>query len=153
MATIAEARTLPRFTTAPLTPRIGAEICGIDLREELDDDTIADLRTALLIYKVIFFRAQDISEDQHIAFARRFGDLEVHPITPKDQPHPEIFHLKTRRTCPPAARSRPICGTATSPGAPSTRSARCCARGSCPTSAATPCSPIWPPPMRACRRR
>jgi taurine dioxygenase len=81
---------------SPITPRIGAEIKGIDLREQLSDEVIADIRQALLTYKVVFFRDQDITEDQHIAFARRFGQLEVHPMTPEDQRYPEIFHLKTR---------------------------------------------------------
>lgn len=95
MATIAPARASNRFAIAPLTPRIGAEIEGIDLGAELSDEDIAEVYQALLAYKVIFFRDQDISEEQHIAFARRFGDLEVHPVTPKDQPHQEIFHLRT----------------------------------------------------------
>ncbi len=94
MAT-APADTLGRFAISPLTPRIGAEIEGIDLRGDLPDEAIAEIRQALLTYKVIFFRDQDISPEQHIAFARRFGELEVHPITPKDQAHPEILHLKT----------------------------------------------------------
>lgn len=95
MAT-APARASNRFGISPLTPRIGAEIDGIDLGGRLTDDDIDEVYQALLRYKVIFFRDQDISEEQHIAFARRFGELEVHPVTPKDQPHQEIFHLKTQ---------------------------------------------------------
>lgn len=90
-------RTFTRFAVSPLTPRIGAEIEGVDLREDLTEGTIAEIRQALLVYKVIFFRGQEITEEQHIAFARRFGELEVHPMSEgKDQPFPEIFHLKTR---------------------------------------------------------
>ena len=97
MATAAATRTFTRFAVSPLTPRIGAEIEGIDLGEKLTDEAIAEIRQALLTYKVIFFRDQDITEEQHIAFARRFGDLEVHPMSEaQDQPNPEIFHLKTR---------------------------------------------------------
>ncbi len=95
MATLAT-RNFARFAVAPLTPTIGAEIGGIDLREPISNDDIADIRRALLAHKVLFLRDQDISEGQHIAFARRFGDLEIHPVTPIDQPHREIFHLKTR---------------------------------------------------------
>jgi taurine dioxygenase len=77
----------------PLAPRIGSEIFGVDLREELSDDTIAEIRGVLLRRKVIFFRDQDITAEQHIAFARRFGELEIHPATPKDQPNPEILRI------------------------------------------------------------
>jgi taurine dioxygenase len=93
MATSHVTRDFTRFAVAPLTPRIGAEIDGVDLGEALPDETIAEIRKALLTYKAIFFRDQDITQEQHIAFARRFGDLEVHPVTPKDQPHREIFHI------------------------------------------------------------
>ncbi len=81
------------FSVNPLTPTIGAIIEGIDLRQELGDGEIDALRSALLDWKVIFFRDQDITRDQHIAFARRFGDLEIHPATPADQPDPEVLHI------------------------------------------------------------
>ncbi|MBA3940969.1 MAG: taurine dioxygenase [Sphingopyxis sp.] len=82
-----------RVTVAPLTPAIGAEISGIDLGIEQDDAVIAEIRTALLTHKVVFFRDQFITPAQHIAFARRFGTLEIHPATPKDQPDPEVLHI------------------------------------------------------------
>jgi taurine dioxygenase len=82
-----------RFEVRPLTPVIGAELHAIDLASTQDDETIADIRQALLRYKVIFFRDQRISRDQHIAFARRFGELEIHPATPKDQTDPEALRI------------------------------------------------------------
>jgi taurine dioxygenase len=77
----------------PLSPRIGAEIHGVDLRDELSDQTIAEIRDALLRRKVIFFRDQHITTAQHIAFARRFGELEIHPATPKTQEHAEVLFI------------------------------------------------------------
>ncbi|MFP4005011.1 MAG: TauD/TfdA dioxygenase family protein, partial [Alphaproteobacteria bacterium] len=81
------------FEIAPLTPAIGAEISGIDLGKPVDDVTLAALRQALLDWKVLFFRDQELTRAQHIAFARAFGDLEVHPLTPKDQPDPEVLRI------------------------------------------------------------
>lgn len=88
-----------RFTVTPLTPTIGAEIGRVDLTD-VDDDLLADLRRALLEWKVIFFRDQTMDRHQHAAFARRYGDLEVHPFfkhvsnTP-DQPEddPEVVRF------------------------------------------------------------
>jgi taurine dioxygenase len=78
----------------PLTATIGAEIGGVDLASPLPDDVIAAVRAALLQWKVIFFRDQhDLDRARHIAFGRRFGPLEVHPLTPADQQEPEIFVL------------------------------------------------------------
>lgn len=78
---------------APLTPTIGAEITGLSLADELDDDHIAVLRTALLDWKVLFLRAQDVTTEQHLAFARRFGELEVHPFAPEKPGHPEVLAI------------------------------------------------------------
>ena len=81
------------FNIKPMTPTIGAEIGDIDLREDLPDTVIASLKAALLKWRVIFFRDQDITRTQHIRFARRFGNLEIHPITPKDQTDPEVLRI------------------------------------------------------------
>jgi taurine dioxygenase len=81
------------LTVRQLSPTIGAEIGGVDLRDELDDATIAAIRGLLLEHKVIFFRDQDITAVQHIEFARRFGPLEIHPATPADQEHREILRI------------------------------------------------------------
>lgn len=82
-----------RFEVRPLTPTIGAELLGLDLSQELDDAMIGDIRAALLAHKVVFFRDQNIDRAQHLAFARRFGPLEIHPATPRDQPDPEVLRI------------------------------------------------------------
>ena len=80
------------ITIEPMTAGIGAEIGGVDLADDLSDDAIEEIRQALLDWKVIFFRDQHrLDRARHVAFGRRFGDLEVHPVTPKDQEHPEVF--------------------------------------------------------------
>jgi taurine dioxygenase len=85
---------LATLTIEPLTTTIGAEIAGVDLADPLSDETIAAIRRALLDWKVIFFRDQHrLGRDEHVAFGRRFGELEVHPLTPEDQDHPEVFVL------------------------------------------------------------
>jgi taurine dioxygenase len=79
-----------------LTGTIGAEIGGVQLADELADDTIAEIRAALLENKVIFFRDQEnLTPERHIAFGRRFGELEIHPLTPKDQKNPELLRIPT----------------------------------------------------------
>lgn len=88
-----EPRPYERFAVAPLTPTIGAEISGVDLREPLDDELFAELDRALLEWKVIFFRDQAIDGEQHRAFARRWGELEVHPFLPHGDV-PEIVRFE-----------------------------------------------------------
>ena len=58
----------------PVTSVIGAEVSGVDLREPLDAATVQAIRGALLEHQVIFFRDQDITEEQQLAFASAFGE-------------------------------------------------------------------------------
>lgn len=67
----------------PLTPAIGAEIFGVDLREDLGDEVVADIYRAFLEHCVIFFRDQPLSDDELAAFGRRFGELA--PLPPHRQ--------------------------------------------------------------------
>ena len=76
----------------PMTPAIGAQILDVDLGK-LTPELTSEVRAALLQHKVLFFRDQQITPEQHIAFARSFGELEIHPATPKDQPNPEVLHI------------------------------------------------------------
>ena len=73
-----------------LAPALGAEIGGADLAQDLDDDTTAEIRRALLQYRVVFLRDQDITPEQHLAFARRFGGLVDYPMVSGLIDHPEI---------------------------------------------------------------
>ena len=88
------------LSIAPLTPRIGAEVSGVDLAQPLRSDTVAAIRAALLDWKVLFFRDQDIDTDQHLAFARAFGALEVHPFAPHKQGYPEVLAITHDRERP-----------------------------------------------------
>jgi taurine dioxygenase len=82
------------ITVEPLTTTIGAEVGGLDLAADLPDETIAEIRRLLLEWKVLFFRDQHrLGRDEHVAFGRRFGELEVHPLTPDGQAQPEVFVL------------------------------------------------------------
>jgi alkyl sulfatase len=79
----------------PMAGHIGAEILGVDLSRPLDAATVAEIRATLLRWKVVFFRDQDITQPQHIAFGRLFGEVTpAHPTLPAAFPeHPEILLL------------------------------------------------------------
>jgi alpha-ketoglutarate-dependent taurine dioxygenase len=88
------ALTWRHFEVRRLGTTIGAEITGPDLTTELEDEVIDELRRALHDYKVIFFRNQPMTPAQHIAFARRFGDLEIHPFLPSNTGEPELVRFE-----------------------------------------------------------
>jgi taurine dioxygenase len=63
------------LTIRPLQPTVGAEIGGVDLRDPLTDSARDQIKAAILQYKVVFFRDQELTREQHAAFAARFGPL------------------------------------------------------------------------------
>ncbi|CAE6756989.1 TauD/TfdA dioxygenase family protein [Paraburkholderia nemoris] len=78
----------------PLTCSIGAELVGVHLADAIDDDGLfAAIRAALLKHRVVFLRDQDITRDEHVAFARRFGGLEDHPVAGSDPEHPGLVRI------------------------------------------------------------
>jgi taurine dioxygenase len=80
------------FSAVPLTANIGAEITGVDLSNELDEETFSAIRNAFYEYSVIVFRNQKITEEQQIRFSLRFGKLEKHVLSQYLHPrYPEIF--------------------------------------------------------------
>ena len=81
------------FSLSPLTPTIGAEVCDIDLTRPLDGEAVEGLRAALRDWKVLFFRDQNISTEEHLAFARNFGELEAHPFAPCKPGYPEVLAI------------------------------------------------------------
>jgi alpha-ketoglutarate-dependent taurine dioxygenase len=71
------------ITVRPLQPTIGAEITGVDLAQPLSTAVRDEIKDAILRYKVVFFRDQNLDRDQQAAFAQRFGPLYVHPSVNK----------------------------------------------------------------------
>jgi taurine dioxygenase len=76
----------------PVTPVIGAEVRGVDLREPLGETTKSAIYDAFLKWKVLFFRNQQISPEQQKAFAAYFGEItQAHPVARGLGEHPEIW--------------------------------------------------------------
>jgi taurine dioxygenase len=75
------------------SPAIGTEVTGIDLRRSLSNEVAGFLRQLWLKRKVIFFRDQDLTPEQHIALGRRFGELERFPPDPRSslEGYPELL--------------------------------------------------------------
>lgn len=77
-----------------LSCAIGAEITGLNIADAARDDALfAEVRAALLRHKVLFLRDQAITRAEHVAFARRFGELEDHPVVGSDPEHPGLVRI------------------------------------------------------------
>lgn len=92
---IVRATSLPNsIKVEPLTCAIGAELSHVNLGvASRDPALIAELRALLLKHRVLFFRDQDISRAEHVAFARHFGELEDHPVAGSDPEHPGLVRI------------------------------------------------------------
>lgn len=77
-----------------LTCALGAEISGIDLGQASRDPlAMKEIRALLLKHRVLFFRDQNISRAEHVAFARYFGELEDHPVAGSDPENPGLVRI------------------------------------------------------------
>ncbi|MGF6603563.1 taurine dioxygenase [Paraburkholderia sp. GAS448] len=77
-----------------LTNAIGAELVGVKLADAIHDDGLfAEIRANLLKHRVLFLRDQDITRAEHVGFARRFGELEDHPVAGSDPEHPGLVRI------------------------------------------------------------
>jgi taurine dioxygenase len=86
----------------PLTCTIGAEIRGVSLADAARDDALfAEIKALLLQHRVLFLRDQDITRADHVAFARRFGELEDHPVAGSDPDHPGLVRIYKDANSPP----------------------------------------------------
>ena len=83
-----------QMETRPMSGALGAEIRGVDLANGADDGTFDRIRAAFLEHGVIVIRDQDLAPEQHLAFARRFGPINVNRFfTPVDG-HPEVAEVR-----------------------------------------------------------
>lgn len=81
---------------------LGAEIAGVDLSGPLSDEVIGEIRQALLDHQVIFFHDQHLTPEQHLAFGRRFGELQIHDFV---EPAEEDQHILEVRKEPYETRN------------------------------------------------
>jgi taurine dioxygenase len=78
----------------PLSPALGAEISGVDIAGGISDEQFAELRQAFADYAVIFLRDQDITPEQHIAFAERWGKINVNRFFQPTDDYPLIAEVR-----------------------------------------------------------
>lgn len=82
------------LTVTPIEGCIGARVTGLNLHTPLDDTTLETLKAAWVTHKVLVLPDQNISDEEHADFARRFGELEVHhQKIIKDDSNPAIFKV------------------------------------------------------------
>src|ERR1700723_3129361 len=89
------------ITVDKLTPIIGGEVGGVDLRE-LSNRQMDEIHRALAENCVIFFRDQHLTQELHLAFGRNFGELHVHPAAPHAPGHDELMIVHADKDSPRA---------------------------------------------------
>jgi taurine dioxygenase len=86
--------TFEKISVSPISGALGAEISGVDLSQKLDAAVIGEIRQALTENQVIFFRDQHLTPDQHLAFGRRFGELQIHEFVEGMEDNQEILEVR-----------------------------------------------------------
>ena len=80
--------------TRKISGALGAEIAGVDLSRDISGVVLAEIRAALHENLVIFFRDQDITPEQQLTFARRWGEIHLHPFVEGIPEYPEIIEIQ-----------------------------------------------------------
>ena len=82
------------FGVRPLTPRLGAELIGVDLVRGVDDALFRSIHEAFLEYQVLLFGTQDLPPGRQVEFARHFGEVQIHVMNQYHADgHPELYRL------------------------------------------------------------
>jgi len=81
----AQEETTVTIQLRPLSYALGAEVRGIDITRPIADADWAEVHRAFLAHGVLLFRGQRLTREQHIAFSRRFGELDPHESLPSDR--------------------------------------------------------------------
>ena len=87
----------PPFALRPLSAALGAEIIGVDLSEEIDDHTFAQIRDAWHRNLVILLRGQELSEEDQVRFAEKFGPPAVIHTKQFVRNHPAVMLISNIR--------------------------------------------------------
>ena len=82
------------INATPTSREVGAEIGGVDIAAGINDEQFSEIRQAFSDYGVIFFRDQDITPDQHIEFAQRWGEINVNRFFQPVDTHPLIAEVR-----------------------------------------------------------
>jgi taurine dioxygenase len=86
----------------PVEGSLGACVSGVDARRPIDNDALTAIREALTERQVLFFRGQDLSPEEHLAFAAQFGDLAVDPVSRLKGSPKVLSHIEDTEDRPPA---------------------------------------------------
>ncbi len=84
------------FEIEALSPACGSRITGIDLNS-LSEGQLQAMRAALAERGVIFMPGQSLTPEQHIAFARRWGEIDINRYFPTDARYPEIAEVRKEK--------------------------------------------------------
>ena len=78
----------------PVSSNVGAEIAGVDLSAPVPDVVFAEIRRAFGEHGVVFFRDQDLTPEQHIAFAERFAPIDINRFFTAVPSYPMIAEVR-----------------------------------------------------------
>jgi len=84
----------PPFSVRPLTPRLGAELIGVDLAKGVDATLFRAIYEAFLEHQVLLFGTQDLPPGRQVEFARHFGEVQIHVMNQYHvEGYPELYFL------------------------------------------------------------
>ena len=82
------------FAVRPLAANLGAEISGVELAGDIENDVFRAIYQAFLRYQVLLFEPQDLPPGRQVDFARQFGEVQIHVMNQYHADgYPELYRL------------------------------------------------------------
>ena len=78
----------------PTSGSIGAEIHGVNLSTDLSDDVFSEIRQTFIDHGLIFFRNKELTPDDHLRFAKRWGEININRFFTKVEGYEQIAEVK-----------------------------------------------------------
>ena len=78
----------------PVDGDVGVEIQDVDLSKDLSDSTFLSIQKAFIDHGLIFFRNQNLTPEQHLKFASRWGDININRFFAKVKGYEQIAEVK-----------------------------------------------------------
>jgi taurine dioxygenase len=82
------------ITVTPISRFVGADIGYVDIAAGISDEQFLEIRRAFVAHGVIFIRDQNLTPDQHIEFAKRWGEINVNRFFQAVDTHPIIAEVR-----------------------------------------------------------
>ena len=85
---------MSKIKLIPTSGSIGVEVHNVDLSKELSESTFSEIRETFIDHGLIFFRDQDLSPEDHLRFAKLWGEININRFFARVEGYEQIAEVR-----------------------------------------------------------